>query len=164
MRISIPVVPSAYLERLTPIAESTGIGSLRSIINLSQHLEAHYWTVDPDSVGKFMVKVFVALTGTSPMEERYLLGLEYQEDEDTYPAIEYDIDLGEEGPGASPDTFIDQDPDPLEETQTQEGKVDLLSPSARMDAQKFFDGMEHNGELLAAFLDEVVIHCPASCN
>ena len=164
MRISIPVVPSAYLERLPPIAEKVGLGALRSIIDLSQNLEVHYWTVDPDSGGRFLVKVFVALTGTSPMMERYLLGLEYQEDEDTYPSIEYEIDLDEEDPETPPGTFIEHDTDSSEDPSTQAGEVSLLSPSARMDAQKFFDDMEHNGALLAAFLDEAVIHCPASCN
>jgi len=176
--VIIPVVPSAFLERLPGIMTHRDLGTLRSVISLGPGILAHYWTSETLGDGREgLLKVRVAIEAISEGSRGYVEVVAYEDRESKTPVIIAEIEIPDnlhnhlqedshtpnrKEEAATP--YIDQEPIDQEAEVGGDLQVSLLAPSSRLDAQVFFDSMEARPDYLAAFLDEVSVHCPVSCN
>jgi len=183
LELEIPLVPSTFLKRLPSILKHPSLGDLRSVIPIKAGYLAHYWTggqpLDYDAACKVCVAIeHVAEQTTKGYIE--IIGYERGEakssailvklSEEAEPVLDKELESATyiESPDQDIKTALDFPSNIKKDInsykETEDLSVDLLSPTARIDAQTFFDSLETNPDHLHALLDELTVHCPASCN
>jgi hypothetical protein len=171
--LKVPVVPSAFLERLPSILEHPDLGNLRAIVTIAAGYLAHYWTSNRPAGSGTECRARVAIEHVVGHASRgYIEVIGYEKDDTEAPVLVVKVhkepeDPSPQAPGCS--TYIERPAPLIEEAadfpeNIEDLSVDLLSDDARVEAQTFFDSLEASPTRLHALLEEMTVHCPASCN